>query len=514
MHVFNPAGWTSFDAETDITSAGTDEIFVQVVKVRDEDSRIYGWGQASAAPSIICTVTFDTNGGTRTGGGELVQNVAYGESVAAPILTREGYTFSGWDKPLTNITMTQTITAQWAANSTGGNGDEDNGSGSGGGSGRGGGSGSGSTVNSGNTVIIIVTPPAPDQPNAPTQAEITVPGTADSKGNVTVDITEQTITDAVNKVLEDARQKDNEEKGIIVVLRVDTGSQNVSSVNVNLPEPVQETIIANRVVTILIVVDNPDIKISMDLRAVEEVNRQAKADVNVSAARRNSSQLSKVHWLTSSVYDSEEKVLRFSTNHFSIYGVGYKEEVPAFTDIEKHWAKQDIGFVVRQGLFRGTSGTTFSPDMAMTRGMFVTVLGRMAKADASGYKESIFTDVRSDAYYTGYIEWARLNSIIKGTGNGMFAPDKSITREEMAVIIQNYATAHGFTLPEVNEERAFADSDKTSAYAKEAVQGIQMAGIISGKGGNLFDPRGEATRAEVSAVLRRFLELLISSGAQ
>ncbi len=187
-----------------------------------------------------------------------------------------------------------------------------------------------------------------------------------------------------------------------------------------------------------------------------------------------------------------------------------KEEVKTFEDIANHWAKEDIEFVVRQGLFSSTSETSFSPNMAMTRGMFVTVLGRMARADISGYKESSFTDVKSNSYYMGYIEWARLNNIIKGVGNGMFAPDKTITREQMAVIIDNYAKAHGFTLPKVYEEKTFVDGDKISAYAKEALQEMQMSGIMSGKGGNFFDPQGEATRGEVSAVIRRFVELLIS----
>ena len=96
-----------------------------------------------------------------------------------------------------------------------------------------------------------------------------------------------------------------------------------------------------------------------------------------------------MHWLTDSVYDSEEKVLRFSTNHFSTYGVGYKEEALVFTDIANHWAKEDIEFVVSRGLFRGTSETTFSPNTVMTRGMFVTVLGRLAKADGGSYREQL-----------------------------------------------------------------------------------------------------------------------------
>ena len=143
--------------------------------------------------------------------------------------------------------------------------------------------------------------------------------------------------------------------------------------------------------------------------------------------------------------------------------------------------------------------------------MFVTALGRLANADVNGYAKSSFTDVKSDAYYMGYIEWASKNSIVTGTGNGKFAPDQSITREQMAVIMLNYAKVIGFTLPKVHTENAFADSAKFSAYAKDAVKQMQMAGVVSGKNGNLFDPQGTATRAEVTAVLRRFVEMAISS---
>jgi hypothetical protein len=350
---------------------------------------------------------------------------------------------------------------------------------------------------------------------------------------------------------------------------VDTGSNAASNVAVNLPKAVQDLIISKKIVSIIVVVDNPDIKIDMDLAAVKEINRQAKSDVNITAARGDSGKLTgdgkraignrpvfdlklnygrgkqverfgagsvsvtipytlganekaenvqavyidaagKVHWLTGSVYDSVEGELRFSTGHFSTYGVGYKEDAPDFTDISSHWAKEDIAFVVSRGLFSGTSETTFGPNVAMTREMFVTVLGRLANVDVS-YNKSSFTDVKSDAYGMRHIEWASKNGIVNGTGNGRFAPDQSITREQMAVIMQNYAKVIGFTLPEVHEENPFGDSAAISAYAKDAMKQMQMAGVISGKNGNLSDPQGTATRAEVSTVLRRFVELEISN---
>ena len=215
----------------------------------------------------------------------------------------------------------------------------------------------------------------------------------------------------------------------------------------------------------------------------------------------------KVNWITNSSYDSVDKVLRFSTDHFSTYAIGYMEDRVEFKDITGHWAKEDIDYVVGLGLLEGTSTTTFSPNAHMTRGMFVTVLGRLANIDDSNYKNSSYTDVERDAYYMGFIEWARENNIVNGVGNGKFDPDQSITREQMAVIMSNYAETIGYTLPKVHVENIFADKAKISTYAKETVKQMQMAGVINGKNNNFFDPQGTATRAEVSAVLRRLVEM-------
>lgn len=464
------------------------------------------------------------------------------------------YTFTGWTSPDVTITVASsknasfvmpgkavTVTANWSYNGGGGGGSSDS------------------------SNPVIVTLPTPDKPNSPTQCEIKVPGTVDRNGNATVNISDKAVVNAYDKALADAKQN-----GITLVFRVGIGSKIASCVTVNLPKAVQDTIIAKKIVNVIIVVDNPDIRIGMDLATVQEINKQAKSDVNITATHIDSGKLTgdakkvigsrpvfdlkvnygsgkqvqsfgsgsvsvaipytlgtnekagnvqavyvdgkgRVYWIINSVYDSVGKVLRFATSHFSTYGIGYKQTNTAFTDIAGHWAKDDIEFVVSRGFFSGTSATTFSPNTAMTRGMFVTALGRLANADVSGYKQSSFTDVKSDAYYKGYIEWASKNSIVNGTGNGKFAPDQSITREQMAVIMQNYAKVIGFTLPKVHTENTFADSAKISAYAKDAVKQMRMASVISDKSGNLFDPQSAATRAEVSTVLRRFVEMAISS---
>jgi len=141
----------------------------------------------------------------------------------------------------------------------------------------------------------------------------------------------------------------------------------------------------------------------------------------------------------------------------------------------------------------------------MTRGMFVTVLGRLAGADVKGYQASSFDDVQNGLYYIGFIEWANQSGIVKGMGAKQFAPNQAITREQMAVIISNYAKNMKLKLKPVQEEKHFADSDKISAYAEEAVKEMQMAGLLNGKVNNLFDPQGTATRSEVSSVLHRFV---------
>ena len=215
-----------------------------------------------------------------------------------------------------------------------------------------------------------------------------------------------------------------------------------------------------------------------------------------------------VNYLTKSVYDSVNNVLRFSTNHFSTYGVGY--QAPAeFTDLSGHWAKDDIQLVVNRGLINGTDATTFSPDAPMTRGMFVTALGRMAGVDVSSYKESSFTDVKADAYYMGYVEWAVKQGIVKGTTANTFAPDGVVTREQMADMMANYAKAIGYNLPKAHEQNTFADAAAISTWAADSVKAMQMAGVLAGKNGNQLVPRGTATRGEAAATLRRFMGLMI-----
>lgn len=179
-----------------------------------------------------------------------------------------------------------------------------------------------------------------------------------------------------------------------------------------------------------------------------------------------------------------------------------------YPDVTKDdWFKESVYFVTARGMMSGTGDGKFNPNAPMTRGMFVTALGNLANANISAYKTSSFTDVDTGAYYLGHAEWAVKNNIVTGTSATTFAPNQAITRQEMAVIMQNYAKAIGYNLSSARTETVFADSANIEKWAKPAVKEMQMAGVMMGKNGNNFDPTATATRAEGSAVLRRFAAL-------
>ena len=116
------------------------------------------------------------------------------------------------------------------------------------------------------------------------------------------------------------------------------------------------------------------------------------------------------------------------------------EQANPFTDVkETDWFYDAVQYARVNGFFSGTSATTFEPNGTMTRGMFVTVLGRMAGVDADRYQgENSFSDVPADAYYAPYVAWAVKHGVTAGTGGGKFSPNALINREQMAVFFVRY----------------------------------------------------------------------------
>ena len=183
--------------------------------------------------------------------------------------------------------------------------------------------------------------------------------------------------------------------------------------------------------------------------------------------------------------------------------------VNPFTDVKADdWFYADVEYVHRNGLYTGTTLTTFSPNDPMTRGMIVTVLGRLAGIDADDYSGASFNDVDTAQYYAPYIKWASMNGIVNGVGDNKFNPDGNISRQDLATILMRYAQFKSVTLPNLVPKINFKDAGDIAAYAVSAVDTIQRAGIINGKPGEIFDPLGNATRAEVAAMLHRYSETI------
>ena len=177
-----------------------------------------------------------------------------------------------------------------------------------------------------------------------------------------------------------------------------------------------------------------------------------------------------------------------------------------FTDVsEKDWFYGDVMFVCENGLMLGTSKTLFSPYGTATRGMMATILWRMEGSPAPKGKNS-FTDVVAGKWYADAITWTAENGIFAGYGKDKFGPDDPITREQLAAIFYRYADYKGYDLTVKGNLDTFKDADKITDYAKTAMQWAVGSGLVKGKSGNLLDPQGTATRAEIAAMLHRFIE--------
>lgn len=366
----------------------------------------------------------------------------------------------------------------------------------------------------------------------------------DSKGNAVVSVSDKNITDAIANARAIAAKKGVNAGDIAVSIHVTTGGQDASAVTVNLPKNIQQQVITNKISSVELMIDRPDITLGINLAAVTEINKQANADVQLTAKKVDPSTLSgaaknkigsrptydlKASYeggakhvsnfgtgsvfvsipytptseeaigglyavyvdeqgnptrVEGSAYDRNSKSLIFKTNHFSVYGLGYESPATKLTDTSGHWAKDSIDYVVNRGLISGSTETVFAPEQAITRGVLATALGKLAGVD--------------------------MKAVVQGKGNNQFAPEQAVTREEVAVILANYAKATGYQLPQVRIAYAFSDGAKIENGYQEAVAAMQKAGVIIGKEGSNFSPKANASRAEVSSMLHRYIKLTIN----
>ena len=185
-------------------------------------------------------------------------------------------------------------------------------------------------------------------------------------------------------------------------------------------------------------------------------------------------------------------------------------EIP-FTDVKKsQWFYDEVVYVYNNGIFKGVTETTFEPNTAMTRAMFVMTLANIEGVDLTGYnKGSSFTDVKENRWYTSAVNWAVENKVASGVGSGRFEPNKPLTREQLATMLYNYVIYTGISVDaDSTAFETFADSNKVSSWAQDAMVWATDKGIITGKGEATIAPRDKATRAEVARILMVYLESL------
>lgn len=538
---------------TDTNTVGEYDITISGGTLANADS--YAVTYTNGKLTVVnATYTVTVTNGTDSG------SYSEGQTVTITAESRSGYTFTGWSSSdsvtfanstasTTTFTMPDkavTVTANYSKNS----------------SGDGGGSSGGGSSSSGSGAPTTTTPEK--MPNQPVTAAAPVTATAGKNGAASASIPDKAVTDAIVKAQADAINQGKTANGISVELNV-TMPKGTASLTATLTRSSLDSLVSAGVSSLEI--GGSLVTVSFDKKALAEIQKQSTGNINIAIApKTNLSNAAKkiigtrpVYDITvgygsgktvssfgggiatvsipytlgkneavgglyavyvdakgnatriaGSAYDANSGCVIFTTTHFSQYGIGYTAPTAKFTDISTHWAKESIDYVVGRGLLSGSSETAFSPNSAMTRGMLVTALGRLAGVDTKAYTKNSFTDVKADSAYRPYIEWAYSKSIIQGIGNSQFAPDRAITREEIAVIFANYAKATGYTLPITREASVYADASSIGSAYRDAVKAMQQAGIMMGGSDNKFNPKGNATRAEVSSMLGRYIKLTIN----
>ena len=398
------SGPATVDANGKVTVTGTGSIEVKATKAADAD-----YNEATATLSLTAT--------TKPSGGNTGGNTGGGNG---------------------------------GGNTSSGGGSSSSGGSSGGGSSSGSGS---SSDNGGSGSSTVVERPDQTKPEIPTTSQ-TKPVKPDKNGNTSID--GNAVQDAINKATADAKKNGNTANGIAVTVPIQN-AVDAKNLTITIKAQTLDKLVTAKVRRFEITTNGlPSFGFTLD--TLKMLNAQSKGGdliLRVSKAAVTSAEAKaaigtrpvykfslvyvkggkkvpltdwqgktvsvklpytpaaneqagnlyavyvndkgKVQWLTKSSYDADQKAVIFEAQHFSIYGVGYKNPVPNFTDINGHWAKEHILFAVSRGLFSGTSKTTFSPNTTLTRGMFVTALGRLAGINPADYQNRKFTDVKANA---------------------------------------------------------------------------------------------------------------------
>lgn len=396
-----------------------------------------------------------------------------------------------------------------------------------------------------------------DSTDRPVKADVSVTAKLGENGSASVTVSDQDISQAITRAQAEARTRGKMEKGISVAVNValpkDAGSLTAAFSNKSLERLVNANVQS-------LDLNGTLINIGLNKKAMEEISGQIGAELTVEMkpveikgvrgsrditfrSVKNGQALQvtnlkegaavigipctpgsheiggrlygvyvdgegKINRIANSVYDVNTGQVLFQTNHFSVYGVGYMDAVPGFEDTQKHWARDSVDYAAGRGLLSGSSALEFAPDAPLSRETLAEALGKLAEADMSSYTGSSLTDVagRKNA---PYMEWAQRMGIMPEKGLGLFEPDAPVTREEMAVIMENYARATGFSLPAPREPLSFGDQKTIGSGAAPAVTAMEKAGVMMGERDGMFRPKDSVTRAQAAAIMERYIKLVI-----
>lgn len=208
---------------------------------------------------------------------------------------------------------------------------------------------------------------------------------------------------------------------------------------------------------------------------------------------------------TASVTLTSDTAKLMAEGNFTIRAAG--ETVTPFTDLSNtDWYYSYVTYAYQKGLLSGVSADSFAPKTPVTRAMLATVLYRLADSP-SMTAASPFTDVPAGQWYSTPVTWAVGAGVVNGVGNGQFAPTNPITREQLAVMLRNYALSYlGQQDPGNGSTASFRDDSRISSWARDSVRWAVGQGILTGREDGRLDPAGTATRAEVCTMLQRFIK--------
>lgn len=219
----------------------------------------------------------------------------------------------------------------------------------------------------------------------------------------------------------------------------------------------------------------------------------------------------------STTYNAATGIITFTTSHFSYFAIMYAAKGAdqqenggnSFTDVSTDsWYYDAVEFVTTNGLFYGTTETTFEPEATMTRAMLVTVLWRLA-GEPSVNGKSTFADVADGTWYSDAVVWATKNKIVAGYSKTTFGANNPVAREQLAAILYRYASYKGYNVTASNDLAAFTDAKNVSSWALKSMKWAVAEGLISGTTTATISPNGYAKRAEVASILMRFVENVV-----